>query len=230
MRVLLVSDLHANPFALDALPVADAVLCAGDLVDYGPDPRAAIAWCRSRARAAVHGNHDRALAFGEDDGVGPAMREASATTRELHRAAIDDDDLAYLRSLPPIAVTQLGGVTFAVTHGVAGNPRRYAPLAEAAASVREAVPHADVVVLGHTHVQEKAAFGGYVAVNPGSAGMASTGGEAHYALWADGEIELHAIPYDVEATLWALDALGLPPNVQSVLARSFRVGRAITRR
>jgi putative phosphoesterase len=230
MRILLVSDLHANPYALAALPSADATLCAGDLVDYGPDPRAVIAWCRSRANAVVHGNHDRALAFDEDDGVGPAMREASAATRELHRAAIDDGDLAYLRSLPPIAVSQLGGITFAITHGVAGNPRRYAPLVEAAASVREAVPHADVVVLGHTHVQEKATFDGYVAVNPGSAGMASAGGEAHYALWTDGEIELHSVPYDVEATLWALDAQRLPPNVQSVLARSFRVGRAINRR
>jgi hypothetical protein len=36
MNVLLISDLHANPFALEVLPEADAVLCMGDLVDYAP--------------------------------------------------------------------------------------------------------------------------------------------------------------------------------------------------
>jgi predicted phosphodiesterase len=226
MRVLIVSDLHANPHALAALPTADAVLCAGDLVDYGPDPRSVISWCRSEAKAVAHGNHDRALAFGEDDGVGAAMREASAVTRELQRAVLDRTELEYLRSLPRVAVASIGGVRFAIAHGVAADPRRYAPLADAAASVHDVAPDASVVVLGHTHVQGVAAFDGYVAVNPGSAGMSAVGGQAHFALCIDGEIELGSVPYDVGATLADLAAIALPGNVRAVLGQAFRVGRS----
>jgi putative phosphoesterase len=225
MRVLLVSDLHANPFALAALPAADVVLCAGDLVDYGPDPRAIIAWCRSAARAVVHGNHDRALAFGEDDGVGRTMRAASAQTRLVHRGLLDAAEIDYLRDLPRVATVDLGSVTFALAHATAGDPRRYADLAHAAASVREAVPAADVIVVGHTHVQGTVALNGAVAVNPGSLGMSSRGGFAHYALWEDGAITLCEVPYDAEAALTALDALALPSDVRATLHDAFRNGR-----
>jgi putative phosphoesterase len=230
MRVLLVSDLHANPYALAALPPADAVLCAGDLVDYGPDPRGAIAWCRANADAVAHGNHDRALAFDEDDGVGSAMQAASAATRALHKTLVAADDLTYLRSLPRIAVRTLGGTTFAVAHGVADDPRRYAALGEAAESVSRAVPPADVVLVGHTHVQGTMTIGDRIAVNPGSVGMATHGGEAHYALWTDGKIELRAVSYDVDAMLRALALLRLPTAVHAALSTAFREGRARTSR
>jgi putative phosphoesterase len=225
MRVLLISDVHANPFALRVLPQADVVLCAGDLVDYGPDPRAAVAWCRSRARVVVHGNHDRALAFDEPDGVSAAMREASAATRELHRAALQADDIAYLRELPRVAVVRLEGVVFALTHAVADDPCRYAALGDAADSVRAAVPEANVVVVGHTHVQQTLARDGIIAVNPGSVGMGSQGGIAHYAVWKDGAIAFEAVPYDLEAMMSALDALPLPDVARTTLETAFRHGR-----
>jgi predicted phosphodiesterase len=225
MRVLLVSDLHANPFALAVLPPADVVLCAGDLVDYGPDPRSIIAWCRARARAVVHGNHDRALAFDEDDGVGQTMRTASAETRLVHRGLLDAAEIGYLRDLPRVATVELGPVTFALAHATAGDPRHYAHLANAAASVHDAVPAADVIVVGHTHVQGTVGLDRAVAVNPGSAGMSSRGGFAHYALWDDGTITLHEVPYDAEAALRALDALPLSNEVRATLRDAFRNGR-----
>ena len=225
MRVLLVSDLHANPFALAALPAADVVLCAGDLVDYGPDPHAAIAWCRSRARAVGHGNHDRALALDEDYGVGQTMRAASAATRLVHRELLDAAEIDYLRDLPRLATVRVGGATFALAHATAGDPRQYADLASAAASVHDAVPAADVIVVGHTHVQGILQLDGAVAVNPGSAGMSTRGGFAHYAFWEDGAITLGEAPYDAEAALAALDALPLASDVRATLNDAFRNGR-----
>jgi len=229
MRVLLVSDLHANPFALEVLPAADVVLCAGDLVDYGPDPRASIAWCRSKARAVVHGNHDRALAFDEDDGVGQRMQAASAATRLVHRELLDAVETAYLRDLPRLATVRVGGATFALAHATAGNARLYADLARAGATVHDAVPAADVIVVGHTHVQGILALDGAVAVNPGSAGMSSRGGFAHYALWEDGEITLGEAPYDAEPVLTALDALPLTSDVRATLDDAFLNGRRTAR-
>jgi predicted phosphodiesterase len=230
VRVLLTSDLHANPAALAVLPEADAVLCAGDLVDYGPDPRAAIGWCRSRAAHVVCGNHDRALAFGEPDGVGALMREASEVTRAAHRAMLSDDDLAYLRALPRVTTVKLGATTFAIAHAFGDDARRYAPLADAAVSVWDLVPEADVVVVGHTHVQGSVTFDRRKAINPGSVGMATRGGSAQYALWVDGRLELCTVPYDVDATLAALDALNLPARPRAALDGAFRRGREVVRR
>jgi predicted phosphodiesterase len=230
VRVLLTADLHANPAALAVLPAADAVLCAGDLVDYGPDPRAAIAWCRAHDARVVCGNHDRALAFDEPDGVGELMREASAATRAVHRTLVDDDDLAYLRALSRVAVVQLGGATFALAHAFAQDTRRYAPLADAASSVWDVAPDADVVVVGHTHVQGTWVFDRRTAINPGSAGMATRGGAVQYALWVDGRIELRTVPYDVETTLAGLERLGLAPRPHAALEAAFRRGREVVRR
>jgi predicted phosphodiesterase len=225
VRVLLVSDLHANPFALEVLPQADVVLCMGDLVDYGPDPRAVIAWCRSRADAVVHGNHDRALAYGEGDGVAAAMREASSETRRLHLSLLDEADVEYLRALPQVADLRVGAVTFALTHAVADDPRRYVQLAEAATSVQLAVPHAQVIGVGHTHVQGEVQLDGAIAVNPGSLGMSNEGGRAHYAVWEDGRLTLHSEPYDVVATLAAVDAMPVPDRVRATLRDAFENGR-----
>jgi predicted phosphodiesterase len=230
MTVLLVSDLHANPFALDVLPEADAVLCMGDLVDYGPDPRRVIAWCRSSADAVVHGNHDRALAYDEDDGVAPAMREASRCTRVAHRALLDEADIDYLRALPRLATVRIGTVTFALTHAFAEDARHYGPLADAATSALLAVPDAGVVAVGHTHVQGVLALEGAVAVNPGSVGMSSEGGRAHYAMWEDGRITLHSAPYDVEATLAALAEMPVPDGARGVLRDAFQNGRRTNQR
>jgi len=230
VRILLTADLHANPAALAVLPPADAVLCAGDLVDYGPDPRAVIAWCRAHDAHVVSGNHDRALAFDEPDGVGALMREASAATRAVHRTLLDDDDLAYLRTLPRVEVVRLGGTTFALAHAFAHDVRRYAPLADAAASIWDVAPEADVVVVGHTHVQGTWVLDRRTAINPGSVGMATRGGAVQYALWVDGRLELRTVPYDVKATIAALDDLGLASRPRAALEHAFLRGREVVRR
>ena len=65
MRVALLSDIHSNLEALDAvlaaLPQVDRILVLGDIVGYGPDPNAVIARLRSTGARAVRGNHDQAM-------------------------------------------------------------------------------------------------------------------------------------------------------------------------
>lgn len=56
MTLLVVSDIHANWPALQAIQEeADAVVCLGDIVSYGPFPRECVAWVRERAVRAVWG-------------------------------------------------------------------------------------------------------------------------------------------------------------------------------
>ena len=66
MRYLILSDLHSNWEALQAVTDSaaghfDRVLCLGDLAGYGANPNEVIEWVRSHAFAVVRGNHDRAL-------------------------------------------------------------------------------------------------------------------------------------------------------------------------
>ena len=65
MRLLILSDIHANIAALRAIEkdagAVDAIYCAGDYVDYGTDPHEAIGWVREHGAHCVMGNHDRHL-------------------------------------------------------------------------------------------------------------------------------------------------------------------------
>lgn len=64
MRILLISDIHANPWALHAVEAAagpvDRIFCAGDVVNYGPDPSAA----GDRGRAGQGGRLHQSLSHG----------------------------------------------------------------------------------------------------------------------------------------------------------------------
>ena len=67
MRYAVVSDIHGNLEALDAVLAdvagrADAILCLGDVVGYGADPRACIERLAERAQVMTAGNHEHAVA------------------------------------------------------------------------------------------------------------------------------------------------------------------------
>ncbi len=115
MKVAIMSDVHANPMALERV-LADAeqcgveqVVCAGDVVGYGPDPAGTIRILREREIPTVMGNHDVAVAdyFG-----GCTMNDWARAAVARHRAELDDDDKDWLRSLPYVYL----GDGFEVTH------------------------------------------------------------------------------------------------------------------
>ena len=61
MRILIVSDIHANYAALAAIDEPhDLCLCLGDLVDYGPDPAECVRWAMERVTYAIRGNRNEA--------------------------------------------------------------------------------------------------------------------------------------------------------------------------
>lgn len=102
MKYAIVSDIHANPAALGRV-LADAeqcgveqVVCAGDVVGYGPDPAGTIRILREREIPTVMGNHDVAV---EDYFGGCTMNDWARAAVARHRAELDDDDKDWLRSL-----------------------------------------------------------------------------------------------------------------------------------
>ncbi len=82
MRIVIVSDLHANLEALAALdPAYDKLWVLGDLVNYGPDPVQVLDFVRRHAALVVRGNHDHSLGYDEDPRCSERFRSMAEQTR-----------------------------------------------------------------------------------------------------------------------------------------------------
>ncbi len=120
MKILILSDVHANLTALDAVLKAeqsfDRVLFLGDAVDYGPDPAACLDRLADLEPVWVRGNHDNAVATGADCGCAPAFRRLSRVSREFTRSVLRPEHLDLLRTLPVERAVSVGGQDFYLTH------------------------------------------------------------------------------------------------------------------
>jgi predicted phosphodiesterase len=103
MRILVLSDLHANATALDAvLAVAkdrwDRAVCLGDVVGYGPDPNEVVCKVRELGAQTIRGNHDKAVAgLMVTDDFNPIAKAAVDWTR----AHLQPEQLTWLGELTP---------------------------------------------------------------------------------------------------------------------------------
>src|SRR5688572_983494 len=101
MRIAVLSDIHANLAALDAVLAdmgsVDAVWQLGDIVGYGPEPDAVVDRLRDAGAIGVRGNHDAAACGGSEiDWFNPEARRAMEWTRR----AISTRTVAWLADLP----------------------------------------------------------------------------------------------------------------------------------
>jgi diadenosine tetraphosphatase ApaH/serine/threonine PP2A family protein phosphatase len=237
MRVVVLSDIHSNLVALDAVlahagPV-DAVWHLGDVVGYGPSPDAVVSRLGDLAAVGVLGNHDAAALGGpEIDWFNPDARAAAVWTRDT----IDEPTSRWLRDQP--LTRDVEGVH--LVHGSPRDPlREYITTREVAIANLDALPGA-VGLHGHTHVA--AAFvrteqgvevtipgdGQAVTldsrptlVNPGSVGQPRDGdARAGYAVLdlAARSVVWHRVPYDIPRTQASMRAAGLPVRLIERLA------------
>jgi diadenosine tetraphosphatase ApaH/serine/threonine PP2A family protein phosphatase len=237
MRIAVLSDIHSNLVALDAVLAAagavDAIWELGDIVGYGPEPDAVIARLREAGAVGVRGNHDAAACGGSEiEWFNPDARRAMEWTRN----AISSESVGWLRALPD-------RTTFEACELVHGSPRE--PLWEYITSVP--VARANLAALeqpvglhGHTHVP--VAFleddgrvaavgpgdgsaldlrGRRALLNPGSVGQPRDGDpRASYAIFEPeaGRISWHRVGYDVAGVQAAMRAAGLPPSLAARLS------------
>ena len=246
MRYLIVSDLHANLEALQAVLARsagafDRALCCGDLVGYGADPNPVCDWVRLNCAVVVRGNHDRA-STGQDDleWFNPVARSAAMWTLQ----ALSPENAAFIVGLPrgPLTVG-----AFQVFHGSPYDEDEYV-IAAGEAGQAFSYLETRVAFFGHTHVQ-----GGFIwnqsrvetilrmparndsqslpidpecayMINPGSTGQPRDGDpRAAYAIY-DTEAKAviyHRVVYDIAAAQKKIHAAGLPP----ILADRLAVGR-----
>jgi putative phosphoesterase len=142
-------DLHALRGALEHISRmrCEAVVCAGDLVDYGPWPNATIALLRTLAIPCIRGNHDR---WAVAEARAGTTRPAPAT----HATALSEGSLSFLASLPTSWEAKLDGVRVAMHHASPSSDMhpilpQYAAPNDVRHWLQEA--NADVLIVGHTH-------------------------------------------------------------------------------
>lgn len=228
MRILVLSDVHANRAALYAVREEyDVCLCLGDLVDYGVEPGPCIEWVRRNARYAVRGNHDHGAAQRVFVQGAAGFRYLTGVTRARTVEVLNEPDRRYLADLPTTLWVTLGGKRFLLVHATPRDPLdEFAPPDLDAWRRRLEHIDADYVCVGHSHVPFLLPVGRTTVVNPGSVGLPRDGDpRAAYAIITDEGPVLKRVPYDVESAVAALDAAGLPNPARDMLADVLRTGR-----
>lgn len=234
MRIAVLSDIHANLAALDAvradLPTVDQVWVLGDIVGYGPQPNEVIATLQAMGARSVLGNHDGA-AIGTVDAAqfNPDARRAIEWTA----AVVDDNSRAYLAALPE--VRRDGELT--AVHGSPRDPIWEYITSPGIAAANFAHFESRLCLFGHTHLPavfrlvddaiepivglpgDRVGLDGTRAlVNPGSVGQPRDGlPDASYAVLdvdeaagASDAISFHRVRYDVDRTQRAMREVDLP--------------------
>jgi predicted phosphodiesterase len=235
VRFLILSDIHANWHALEAVLENSKgdyqeIVCCGDLVGYNANPDRVTRWVKENCAAVIRGNHDKVVAGIEDLEWFNDVARAAAVWTIAH---MQEGERQYLHDL---AAGPYKAEHFHMWHGSVADEDEYVT------SISEATPHfaqfaLPLAFFGHTHLQ-----GGFFAkgsrvgglaqvgraesertielepdlvymVNPGSVGQPRDGDpRAAYALYdADRKLAiLRRVEYPVEKTALEIQQAGLP--------------------
>lgn len=247
MRYLILSDIHANLDALEAVlaslapPDFDRVVVLGDLVGYGAAPNAVIDRIRAlNPLAVIRGNHDKASCGLED---GSNFNHVARVAAQWTGETLTPDNRDYLRALPagPLVIDD----RVEICHGSPFDEDHYIFDADDARRALEAGDR-QLCLFGHTHLpvvfrRAGAEYNGFMpegdaeialelqdgvryVVNPGSVGQPRDGDpRAAFAIY-DSEgptLILRRVPYAVDAAQRRILGAGLPAS----LANRLSVGR-----
>jgi predicted phosphodiesterase len=242
MRVAVLSDIHSNLVALDAILAhagsVDAIWHLGDVVGYGPHPDGVVARLDEAKAIGVRGNHDAAALGGpEIEWFNPDARAAAEWTRDR----IAESTRVWLGELPPQRTID----AMTLVHGSPLDPLREYIATVASAQANLAALPTSYGLHGHTHVPVAfIADGGNVLiveprdgatlelddrptlVNPGSVGQPRDGDPraSYMTLQIDPVaaeptvVAWHRVPYDLAAVQGAIRAAGLPARLAERLA------------
>jgi len=237
MRIAVLSDIHANLPALDAVlahaGAVDGIWHLGDIVGYGPDPDGVIERLRAVGAVGVRGNHDAAAAGGSEiDWFNPDARRAMEWTRTV----IGGPAVDWLRNLPERR--RLEGCE--LVHGSLRQPLWEYVTSASIARDNLALLQEPIGLHGHTHIPvawvdegrgiegrspadgDALRLAGRPAlVNPGSVGQPRDGDpRASYLILdpAAGSMTWHRVAYDVESVQAAMRDAGLPGFLVSRLS------------
>lgn len=174
MRVLILSDIHANLAALESVLDAakgryDTIWCLGDIVGYGPRPNECVAIIRDRASLCVMGNHDWAVlgrtGLSVDD-FNPHARQAVLWTR----ATLTEENMAFLAQLVDKPLRPAVEQSLLITHASPREPVSEYIMTPSIALENFALFEESICLVGHTHKPVIYRWRLHGALNPQPAG------------------------------------------------------------
>lgn len=234
MRIAIVSDIHSNLMALEAVladaGAVDEIWSPGDIVGYGPNPNECIDLLRQLKAVSVAGNHDWAAIgrLSTDDFNPDAANAANWTASRLTA-----ENRCYLEELP---LTEQRG-EFTLVHGTLRHPVWEYLLSTEEAAATLALLKTRYCLVGHTHcplvflergAEKSVAFftpspespitlaTERLILNPGSVGQPRDGIALASYLLLDRELstaQIRRVPYHVERTQELMRSLNLPPRL-----------------
>lgn len=151
MKYAILSDVHANPVALEKAlrdieeQKVDKTICLGDVVGYGPDAPRAIRLVRERVNDCLMGNHDAAVSeiITCNDFSLPALRGV-----QRHRKETSDEDRQWLSELPYVYADD----AIACAHGEFSKPEAFRYVTKPSRTLPSfAMRSEQILFVGHTH-------------------------------------------------------------------------------
>ena len=240
MKIAVISDLHANITALEAVlndidgKQADMVVCAGDLVGYLPFPNEVIDLVRRRNICCVMGNYDDAI--GNKRVVcGCAYKNEKARVAGERSLAwtsehVTEENKSFLRDLPREINLSINSRTVKIVHGSPYHLNEYLTEDTSEVYLEELLSQTctDVLICGHTHIPyHKSLANGKHVVNAGSVGKPKHGDpRAVYTVLEIAEVvgvKFYKVQYDFAGAAGAILSAGLPEE----FAAEILTGRAL---
>ena len=236
MRIAVLSDMHANAIAFDAVlsdlrgESIDQIVCLGDAIQGGPQPAQVVARLRELACPVVMGNADDWLLTGVETGAEPTSEERKRqldAVRDWSLAQLSASDRAFIAAFQPTIELPLSDGRSLI--GFHGSPHSYDDIIVPTTADEEArrmlggfEPH--ILAGGHTHVQQIRHLGRSFYFGCGSIGLAFRHDQpdgvfkadpwAEYAVLhvAGGRIglEFRRVPFDVDQLIAVYQASGRP--------------------
>lgn len=231
MEIAVISDLHANPFALEQVlgevEDVDQIYCLGDIVGIGPLPAETIDMLSGETRLRkVRGNHDHNTIYGTE--LGPIREIPRRPHHDWVRNQLTDEQLDELRSGRYLRLEGPPGISFMHRHPDdcwSKVPYFYDSSPAVLDGFYKGVP-GDILFFGHTHIPlDVKGNNGRRYINPGAVG-AENGGKARYVRVSLDErggaptIEHRSVPYDVGSVKEALERKA-PPYWEFIIRHFF---------
>jgi predicted phosphodiesterase len=222
MRIAIVSDIHGNRTAFEAVLAdlrhasPDLILHGGDLADSGANPVEIVDRSRDLGWQGVVGNTDEMLfmpeVLKENANPAPELQPLFAAIQEMATAtceALGEERLAWLRGLPRI---QIHG-PMALLHA-SPESRWKAPMPTASDDELKSVYRPlgqPIAVYAHIHRSYIRSVSGMIVANTGSVSLSHDGDRrAAYLLLDDSQPAIRRVEYDIDSELEALSDCGLP--------------------